>query len=180
MDAPELIRELAVPHRAKKAWWRLIAMGEAALPAVQAALSDSNADVRLHCVRYLDHFPTQDLVGDLIALLRTEADPRVRAQALHALACDRCKPDKCAPSTALTLPLALEIVRGDPDPFARAVALELVGKAAHHMSEAVVALQDVIARDPSPAVRKKAKWYVPGGPRYERTAPKPARVKPAA
>jgi hypothetical protein len=30
------------------------------------------------------------------------------------------------------------------------------------------------AQDPSPAVRKKASWYAPGGAIYRRTQPRPA------
>ncbi len=174
MDAATLIRDLGVPHRAKRAWWDLLALGEAALPQVEAALDDPNPDIRLHCVRFLDHFPTADLVADLARLARDD-DSRVRVQALHALACDNCKPDKCAPSATLTLTLAADIVRADPDPLVRAMALELLGKAVHHSTEAVEVLQHVIAHDPSPAVRKKAGWYAPGGPIHRRTAPRSQR-----
>lgn len=179
MDAAALIRDFAAPHRAKQAWWRLLAMGEAALPAVQAAMDDANADVRLHCVRFLDHFPTPDFVEDLARLAR-DPDARVRVMAVHALACDHCKPDKCAPSTSLTLPLALDLARNDPDPLVRAMAVGLLGKAVHQARAAVDMLRELHAHDLSPAVRKKAAWYLPGGPIYTRTAPKPARVKRAA
>jgi hypothetical protein len=36
-------------------------------------------------------------------------------------------------------------------------------------------LLDAMTSDPHPSVRKKAAWYVPGGPIFRRTAPKPAR-----
>lgn len=179
MDAAALIRDFAAPHRAKEAWWKLLALGESALPAVQAAMADPNADVRLHCVRFLDHFPTEDAVGDL-ARLAADPDARVRAQAVHALTCDRCKPDKCAPSAALTLPLAMEIARNDADPFVRAMAVELIGKAAHHSAEAIAVLRALNESDPNPTVRKKAAWFLPGGPIYKRTAPKPQRKARAA
>jgi hypothetical protein len=55
------------------------------------------------------------------------------------------------------------------------MAAELVGKFVHTAPQAVAALQATWAHDPSPAVRKKASWYAPGGTIYQRTAPRPAR-----
>lgn len=174
MDAATLIRDLAVPHRAKHAWRQLLAMRETALPAVEAALHDPNPDIRYFCVRYLDHFPSSDAIGDLIALAR-DADPRVRTEAFHALACDRCKPDKCAPDVTQTTPVAVDAVRGDPSHHVRQMALEVLGKAAHSSALAANAIREAMTSDPSPAVRKKAAWYAPGGAIHTRTAPKAAR-----
>jgi hypothetical protein len=55
------------------------------------------------------------------------------------------------------------------------MAAELVGKFVHTVPQAVAALQTAHAHDPSPAVRKKASWYTPGGTIYQRTAPRRAR-----
>lgn len=43
-------------------------------------------------------------------------------------------------------------------------------KFAHSDARAVAALEASHAKDPSPAVRKKAGWFIPGGTIYERTA----------
>ncbi|MYT33063.1 MULTISPECIES: hypothetical protein [unclassified Streptomyces] len=51
-----------------------------------------------------------------------------------------------------------------------AMAAELVGKFTHSDARATAALQTSHAGDPSPAVRKKAGWFVPGGAIYERAA----------
>ncbi|WP_244260354.1 HEAT repeat domain-containing protein [Kitasatospora cineracea] len=59
----------------------------------------------------------------------------------------------------------------DPDPRVRARAAELVGKFAHTHPGAATALRTCHAQDPSPAVRKKAGWYAPGGSIHERTRP---------
>jgi hypothetical protein len=46
----------------------------------------------------------------------------------------------------------------------------------HARTDAVAALQAAHDRDADPLVRKVAGWHVPGGPRYERTKPRPART----
>ncbi|MFI9244010.1 hypothetical protein ACIGXF_15775 [Streptomyces sp. NPDC053086] len=55
------------------------------------------------------------------------------------------------------------------------MAVELVGKFAHTDARTVAALQTCHAQDASPAVRKKAGWYLPGGTIDERTAPRSLR-----
>jgi hypothetical protein len=48
------------------------------------------------------------------------------------------------------------------------MAAELVGTWAHTHPEAAAALLASAHDDPSPAVRKKAGWYAPGGTIYRR------------
>lgn len=55
------------------------------------------------------------------------------------------------------------------------MAAELVGLWVHDHPYALAALIRSRDDDPSPAVRKKAGWYTPGGPIHRRTAPKPVR-----
>ena len=55
------------------------------------------------------------------------------------------------------------------------MAAELAGKFAHTDGRAVTALQTAHAQDPSPAVRKKAGWFTPGGTIYQRTTPRAPR-----
>lgn len=170
------VEELAIPHRAKKAFWRLMAAGRDALPAVLEGLHHENADVRQYCCRYLDHFVVPESFGELIAML-DDGDPAVRVQAIHALACDRCKTDTCPPDEAEVLPRAIALLRSDPDPHVRNHAIGAIGHSIHTNPAAVMALLDAMTSDPHPAVRKKAAWYVPGGPIFKRTAPKPSRKK---
>ena len=175
-----LVEALAIPHRAKDAFWRLLGAGRDALPAVRAGLHHANADVRNYCCRYLDRFVDKDSMNDLMAML-DDSHPTVRAFALHALACDRCKQnDGCRIDGATVLPRAIELLRNDIDAHVRAHAIGVIGRYVHDQPTAIAALHDAMASDRSPAVRKKAAWYVPGGPIYTRTAPKPVRVKRAA
>ncbi len=55
------------------------------------------------------------------------------------------------------------------------MAAELVGLWVHDHPDALAALIRSRDDDPSPAVRKKAGWFAPGGPIHRRTAPKPVR-----
>ncbi|GHI02516.1 hypothetical protein Scel_08370 [Streptomyces cellostaticus] len=162
------------PQRAVAAHRELLRRGEDALGAVRAGLRHRNPAVREGCCRLLDHLVDTDSMGLLIAMA-DDPDARVRTAALHALACDRCKGDTCAPGADRVLEPALRRLASDPDPHVRAMAAELVGKFVHTEVRAVTALETSHAQDPSPAVRKKAGWFTPGGTVYERTAPRASR-----
>ena len=101
-----------------------------------------------------------------------DPDARVRAAAVHALACDRCNGGTCAPGAGQVLEPALRHLTCDPDAHVRAMAAELVGKFVHTDGRAVTALEISRAQDPSPVVRKKAGWFTPGGTIYQRTVPR--------
>lgn len=170
-----LLRELAVPHHAGPAYRALLRAGFAALPAVREGLQHESADVRLHCCRFLDRFLTPEVMGDLMTML-DDPDERVRGTALHVLNCDRCRQGSCGPEEARVLPRAIAILTDDPDPHVRAHAIGLVGRWVHTSPVAEAALLRAIRLDPSPAVRKKAGWYAPGGPIYRRTLARASRA----
>ncbi|MFF4923530.1 HEAT repeat domain-containing protein [Kitasatospora sp. NPDC001261] len=173
-DNEALVSCLGDPQRAVAAYRELLRRAEGALGAIRAGLSHESAAVREGCCRLLDHLVDTESMGELITMA-DDPDARVRIAAFHALACDRCKGDTCAPGADRVLEPALRHLASDPDPQARAMAAELVGKFAHTDARAVAALRTASAQDPSPAVRKKAGWFIPGGAVYERTAPHPPR-----
>jgi hypothetical protein len=105
----------------------------------------------------------------LIDLLHDD-DEGVRLQAVHALAGDRCKTDGDRPAASDVLDPALDVLRGDPSPHVRAMAVELVGRFVHSHGDAERALVAVAELDPSLAVRKKARWYAPGGTIHTKSA----------
>jgi HEAT repeat protein len=170
----ELVAQLATPHRAQRAYWHLVLSGPSALPAVRRGLTDTNADVRYHCVQALDHLVDEDSSPQLIGMLGDD-DWRVRLGALHALACDRCKENTCRPASNAVLPPAIALLRTDPAKHVRAMAAEVVGRWVHTDASAEAALVAARDADGDPAVRKKAGWYAPGGPIHGRTRPKAAR-----
>lgn len=173
----QLVEYLADPHRRVPAYQRLISLGAESRGPARAGLRHRDPQVRAQCCRVLDHVMDPDSIPDLVAAVHDPAD-EVRIEALHALACDRCKNGSCRPAAEAVLPTALAVLRGDASPGVRQRAAELVGAWAHARPEAAAALQAAVRADPSPAVRKKASWYAPGGSIYRRTAPRPGRAMP--
>jgi HEAT repeat protein len=171
-DLRKVVNLLGDPIRARPAYWQLIGCNADALPAVRDGLREANPDVRMWCTKLLDHLVDQDALGDLVAML-DDPDDRVRADALHALACERCKDNECQPDKAAVLPKAIALLDGDPSPHVRAVACGLVGRWVHTDEIACAALLRAHADDPAPAVRKKAGWYAPGGTIHRKTMPRP-------
>ncbi|MBR0719821.1 HEAT repeat domain-containing protein [Bradyrhizobium liaoningense] len=166
-----IIEELAFPYKAPNAYRALVDLGIQALPAVRAGLRHDNPDVRLHCCRFLDRYLSPDTLSDLIGMLN-DGDERVRCSALHTLACDRCKEGTCRPEEAEVLPKAMKLLERDPDAHVRAMAIEVVGQFVHTNALAAAAISAAQQSDENPTVRKKAGWYVPGGPIHSRTKPR--------
>lgn len=168
----DIIEDLAVPYKASNAYRALLDLGIPALPAVRAGLRHDNADVRLQCCRFLDRYLSPDTLSDLIDMLN-DGDKRVRCSALHTLSCERCKEGACRPDEADVLPKAMKLLKGDPEAHVRAMAIEVVGQFVHTHARAAAAISAARQSDGSSTVRKKAGWYLPGGPIHERTKPRP-------
>ncbi|MET8634761.1 HEAT repeat domain-containing protein [Streptomyces sp. NPDC004096] len=173
-DNNALVACLGDPQRTVAAYRELLRRGTDAVRAVRAGLYDEDPAVREGCCRLLDHLVDIESMDALVTMV-DDPDPRVRIAAFHALACDRCKGDTCAPGADRVLDPALRHLATDPDRHVRARAAELVGKFAHSDARAAAALQRSRAADPDPAVRKKAGWFAPGGTIHERTLPPDAR-----
>ncbi|MGX1424555.1 hypothetical protein ACVJH7_002707 [Bradyrhizobium elkanii] len=167
----QIIRELALPYEAPNAYRALLDLGIRGLPAVRAGLRHDNPDVRLHCCRFLDRYLSADTLTDLMGMLN-DGDGRVRCSSLHTLACDRCKEGTCRPGEAVVLPKAMSLLQCDPDAHVRAMAIEVVGQFVHSTALAAAAISAAQQSDENPTVRKKAGWYVPGGPIHRRTKPR--------
>jgi len=170
LTASKLVERLADPHRYFPAYQRLLEMGSAAAEAAEDGLGHPVPRVRQLCCQVLDHLAG---AGSFVALLAAIDDPvaDVRIQAIHALACDRCKADSCRPDATSVVPAAIRRLTSDPSPKVRAYAIELVGVWGHAREDCAAALATAAKSDPSPAVRKKASWYAPGGVIFRRTAP---------
>jgi hypothetical protein len=167
----DLVEMLAVPYRATAAHNRLLKLGHEALPAVQAGLRHSCADVRFHCCRFLDRYLRPDILSDLMAMLN-DSDERVRVTTLHTLACDRCKEGSCRPEEADALPSVMKLLVSDPSAHVRAMAIEVIGQFVHSNPSAVEAIKVAARSDKSSTVRKKAGWNAPGGTIYHRSLAK--------
>lgn len=161
---------LADPIRSQRAFWHLVLSGPDALGSVRAGLESPNADVRRWSTKAMDHLVDASGLAALVRML-DDPDPGVRLEACHALACDRCKDNGCWPDATAVLPRAIAVMLDDPDAHVRAYAVELVGRWVRTLAEAEAAIIRSRNHDPSPAVRKKAGWYAPGGAIHRKVSP---------
>ena len=170
----ELVEALGTPHLARAASHELQKRGRDAARAVLAGLADARAAVRLHCCRLMDRIYLPEDFPTLMRML-DDPHPAVRSSVLHTLSCDRCKADEAPPIEGPLLDRAILAVAADPDRHVRMMALEAVGRAVHVSRRASEAIALAASSDPSAPVRKKARWFAPGGPVHRRTAPRLAR-----
>ena len=178
-DYRRLVEDLAIKHRAKQAQRQLMAAGLLATPAVREGLRHPEPAVRVGCCGVLDHHMDEAALPELMENLHHE-DEMVRAWALHALACDRCKEGTCRPGEEQVLPIAVRMLLEDESRRVREMAAGLLGPSVHRQPEVLRALEWAHEHDPHPVVRKIAGWYTPGGPIYARLTPKPSRTRPNA
>lgn len=113
-------------------------------------LQHPNPDVRRRCCQLLDDLTlTEESIAAMTAALDDPA-PRVRAAALHSLACVHCKPDGCA----LDERALLERGARDPSPVVRdAVITPLTWRTALVQPWVVALLEDALRNDTSPRLR---------------------------
>lgn len=162
-----LVAALAEPHRTAEALRRLNHLGPTATSAVRRGLHHPCAEVRVGCCRVLDHHMDWDALDDLAENMDHE-NPRVRSWAMHALACDRCKTGECQPLAPRVISRALAMLRDDPSQHVRQMAVGLLGSRVLQSAAIAAGVARSAREDPSPAVRKIARWWVPGGVRFEK------------
>lgn len=173
-DYASWVEHLGITYRAKEALRQLMAAGELATPAVRQGLQHPNPAVRVGCCQVLDHFLDESALPELIENL-AHPDEEVRAWALHALACDKCKEGACRPGEEDVIPRAVQMLLTDESRRVRQMAAGLLGPSVHRRPDVLSALEHARQHDPHPVVRKIASWFTPGGPRYQRLLPKPTR-----
>ncbi len=161
----EAVAMLAKPHRRKAAMRKLMAAGRGATEAVRAGLAHEEPEVRIACCKVLDRFMDEAALPELIANV-AHAHPGVRAWAIPALACDRCKEGACRPGEEGVIPVVAHALLHDDDRRVRQQAAGLLGPSVLRSDAAKAAIAQAHEHDPHPAVRKVAGWWVPGGPRY--------------
>ena len=87
-----VVEALGIEHHARSAYWRLVEIGEDAVPAVRAGLQHPNPAVRRGVCEFLDLYWDEDAAVEMQELL-SDPDATVRRMAAHALTCARCKND---------------------------------------------------------------------------------------
>jgi HEAT repeat protein len=125
------------------------------LPALRRGLRHQQAIVRRQCVNIFDRLVDAASVADLVYAVDDE-DASVRARALHALACDRCKENECRPGEDLWVPRALELLH-DPNPDLRAAAIDALGQVARRRPDAAAALATAAESDSDRGLRGMAR-----------------------
>lgn len=175
-DYRSFVEDLAVTHRAKHALRCLMTAGSLATAALREGLRHPEPAVRIGCCMVLDHHMDPAAVPELIENLHHENEI-VRAWAMHALACDRCKEGVCRPGEDQVLPIAAQMLIKDESRRVRQMAAGVLGPSVHRRPDILHALEYARDHDPHPVVRKIAGWYTPGGPIYKRLAPKIVRVR---
>jgi hypothetical protein len=165
-----LVERLAEKYRAQAALRELMAAGPAASAALRRGLRHDDPLVRMRCCMVLDHYLDAAALPDLLDNL-SHPEGRVRAWALHALACDQCKEGECRPGEDETVPVALRMLKEDRSRKVRTMAAHLAGQTVHRREDVAPALEEACEHDPHPVVRTVAGWYLPGGPIYRRLAP---------
>ena len=171
MPALDLVTVLGDPHRAFRAYTRLLALGPEATEAARGGLAHPDERVREQCCKILDHLMDADSIPLLIGAL---ADPceRVRIAAVHALACDRCKTGSLPPHPRGGAPGRGRPAGRRPVRRVRAYAAELVGQWAHSQPAA----RDAITRAAAQTRRRRSGRRHPGTPRAELSTSAPRRA----
>jgi len=89
----------------------LVAAGQEGVAAVLAGLAHADPRVRRGCAGFFDHHGTDACVPGLVRALLMDSVANVRREAVHSLACDRCKE---SPLQADAVPLLLDRIENDP------------------------------------------------------------------
>jgi HEAT repeat protein len=94
----------------------LMAAGQAGLQMALDALSDPDPQIRGAALGFIDHYATDACVPQLTEVALHDPDPDVRRGALHALICERCKPE---PLGVDVVPVLLTLMREDANRIVR-------------------------------------------------------------
>ena len=63
--------------------------------ALIRGLKHRNSKVRWWCIQLMDHIADESYLHPLLDAAYTDPTPKNRRHAIHALACEKCKPDGC-------------------------------------------------------------------------------------
>ncbi|MBV7334128.1 HEAT repeat domain-containing protein [Chloroflexi bacterium TSY] len=121
LSTRQLIEQLGSPHHRvrREAYDQLMAKGQAVLDDLLAAMTNENPHIRECCASLMDHLGDDRCIDPLI---QATHDPVafVRRSAVHALACDRCKP---LPLDVDLIPRLTELALHDPSTKVRQQAV---------------------------------------------------------
>lgn len=136
----------------RRAMESLAAAGPSGMRVALEALSDPDARIRGAALGFIDHHATDACVPQLTHVALHDPDADVRRGALHALMCERCKPE---PLQLDVQPLLIQLFREDANRRVRWTAAQALG---HHADNPLVqaAFQEAALEDSSALVRRAA------------------------
>lgn len=153
-----LVEQLAEKPSRRAAMRALMEAGPAATAALRAGLGHRHASVRVGCCVVLDHHLDDAAVPELLANVGHK-NRKVRAWALHALACDRCKEGDCRPGAGDVVPLVIDRLAKDPSTRVRKMAAILAGQYLD-VPEVRAALDAAATNDAHSQVRGHARHFL--------------------
>ena len=101
---------------------RRVTVSADAKAALINGLKHPNSKVRWWCIQLMDHIADESYRDALLDAAYTDPTPRNRRHAIHALACEKCKPDGCRLDIDIREDLR-RIAESDPDSSVRETAL---------------------------------------------------------
>ena len=141
-------------------------LGVKAIPLLKKGLRHDNKNVRIGCLRVLDHFYDESVFSELFSNLENN-DPEIRMWAIHALACENCKEGESRPGEEFIIPLVIKMLLNDEDRKVRQMAAGMLGPSVFRSDLALQALNHAYQNDTHPVVKKICGWWIPGGVRYK-------------
>jgi hypothetical protein len=146
---------------------QLASLGKAGVDAAIAGLSDPDPRVRYGAADFMDHHADEDCAEKLRDMALNDPVPYVRDVALHALGCQRCKPEPLAVDT-----LDIMILRAKTEESWKQRRGAVWSLAQRNMDPGVKeTLLEIAERDPDPRVADAARWGAKRrrpGPAHER------------
>lgn len=102
---------------------RRVKVSPEAKVALIRGLKHRNSKVRWWCIQLMDHIADESYLHPLLDAAYTDPTPKNRRHAIHALACEKCKPDGCRLRIDIRDDLR-RILSTDPDVSVRETACQ--------------------------------------------------------
>lgn len=102
---------------------RQVKVSTEAKAALIEGLKHSNSKVRWWCIQLMDHLADESYLAPLLDTAYNDPTPKNRRHAIHALVCEKCKPDRCRLNIDIREDLR-RIIECDPDASVRETALQ--------------------------------------------------------
>jgi HEAT repeat protein len=101
---------------------RQVVVSTEAKAALIRGLKHPNSKIRWWCIQLMDHIADETYLEPLLDAAYNDPTPKNRRHAIHALACEKCKPDGCRLKIDIREDLR-HISDSDPDLSVRETAL---------------------------------------------------------